>query len=164
MPFWIAYANGSGARNGATEQQLQPKPTLVRYPEGPSGGVIETAGGSVVVQQFTQDARTREWVWMGYPAWYPAYQTLWGQLEPLRSRYRKMAGDATPYVYLKEDETQLFRTISVSGTTVTPTYDWLRCRVLSAHRVMRDEGSSLVVYQQTVLRFVIDDPAYNDLG
>lgn len=161
MGFWFSYANSSGARDTATEVQLQPRPSVVVYPtEGPAGTLIETPGG-VVVQSAAKDSRLREWVWEGYPGWLPQYNALWNQLQPLRGYYRKLAGDVTPFVYLKENETRLLRFVAVSGTTVTETYDYLRCRV---HRVIRPEirPGGLVTYARTRVIFSIDDPGYND--
>lgn len=164
MPFYIAYADSSGAKNAATEVELSPRPTSVEYPPEPTGSRIETAGGSVVVQQLTGDPRIRSWIWRGYRAYMPEYQTLWGLIEPLRSRYRKLAGDVTPYVYLKEDETTLLRNIAVSGTTVTPTYGWYRCRIVEVSRTPRQEGTTIVTFDTIKLAFVIEDPSWNDWG
>lgn len=163
MSFYIAYADSNGAKNASTETVLQPGPGRVVYPvDGPAGAIIETPGG-VIVQSAAKDSRVREWVWENYPGWFAPYQALWNQIEPLQSRYRKRAGDTTPFVYLKEDETKLLRTVAISGTTVTPTYGWLRCRVLRAIRTELRDSSSLVTYARTRLLFTIDDPSYNDL-
>jgi len=160
--FWIAYSDSTGARDTGTEAQLQPKPSLVVYPtEGQAGTIIETPGG-VVVQSASKDSRIREWVWERYPGWLPQYNALWNQIQPLRAYYRKLAGDATPFVWLKDDETQLLRSVSVSGTTVTESYGWFRCRV---HRVIRpelSESSSLVTYARTRLLFSLADESFND--
>lgn len=164
VPFYIAYANPStGARDVATEVQLTPGPALVEYPPEPTGTRLETAGGGVVVQQLSGDSRTRAWVWQNYPAWLAGYQALWTVIEPLRSRYRKLAGDTTPYVYLRDTETALFRTVAISGHTVTPTYPWIRVRVVEVSRRPRPAGG-LLVYDDTRLVFVVEDPAWNDYG
>jgi len=42
--------------------------------------------------------------------------------------------------------------------------DWFRCRVLDAGRVLDDQPTNPPTYRETYLTFVIDDPAYNDLG
>jgi len=119
----------------------------------------------LVQQQLSSDPRLRAWVWKNYPEWLTAYQTLWNTLVPLRSRFRYLNGDVTPYVYLKEDETHLMRTASVSGTTLTESYPFFRCRVLEVSRKVRSEPfSSRVVYEDTRLVFVIEDPDANDMG
>lgn len=164
MGFFISYADSTGARDVVTEVELSPKPTVVEYPQDPTGARIETAGGSLVVQQLVGDNRVRGWVWKSYPDWHVAYQALWAVLQPLRSRYRYLAGDATPYVYLQDTESTLLRHVAISGTTVTVTYPWVRVRVLEVSRALRTEGSSLVVFDNTRLVFVIDDPAFNDVG
>lgn len=165
MGFWIAMADNTGARNVSTEWEVTPRPTTVEYPAEPTGTRIETAG-TVVVQQTARDTRVRAWRWQGYPGWFAPYQTLWSKIEPLRSRYRKLSGATTPYVYLKEDESKLFHRVTVDTGTgaVSYAYDWFRCRVLESSRLLRTEGSSLVVYAETVIRFVIDDTNYNDFG
>jgi hypothetical protein len=168
MGFWVAHADPTtGAIDLATATELHPGPSRFLYPEERTGSRIETADGAVVVQQFSTDQRLRSWVWENYPGWEVNYQALWRLLEPLRGRYRLLAGATTPYCYLKEDESGLFRTVSVAGTglaaTVTATSDWLRVRVLDVKRPRLREGSSLVTYAETTLEFVIADPAYNDL-
>lgn len=164
MPFYIAYANADGTRNVATEFMLRPAPSRVVYPVDPTGSRVPTVGGTTIVQQPSVDNRIREWIWEGYPGWMADYQALWAAIEPLRSRYRKMASSSnSPYVYLRETETGLLRTISVSGTTVTSTSGWLKCRVLEASREIKSDAA-LTMYQITKLAFTVDDPAFNDLG
>lgn len=164
MPFWIAYADSSGNRDVATEVQLSPAPSKVEYPP-PAQTRLPTIAGTTIVQRPTVDNRPRAWVWEGYPGWFQRYQDLWVVLEPLHARYRLVAGDVTPYVYLRENETKMLRRIVVSGHTVTPSYDWFRCRIVGVERRMREGGATgLVVYDQTRLEFVVDDVNYNDLG
>jgi hypothetical protein len=161
MPgFFIAYSDSTGARDPLTEVELSPRPARVIYPEESRATMIETTGGSVVVQYQSQDPRTRTWQWENYPADYAAYMTLWSIIQPLASRYRKLAGDQTPYVWLKEDMTGLLGKVSVSGVTVTPTYDWLRCRVTSVLRPTLQDGTSLVRYAATKLVFIVEDPDF----
>lgn len=164
MPFSIAYADSAGDRDGATDTVLSPGPTTVVYPQDPAGKRIATTGGSIIVQQPINDGRIRSWIWSGYPGWYTPYITLWNTIEPLRSKHRLTDGDNTPYVYVMENETQMLRTISVASKTVTPTFPWIKVRVVEVSRQLRTGGSSLVVYAETKLSFVIEDPAYNDLG
>lgn len=164
MPFNIAYADSNGDRDGATDTILSPSPTSVAYPQDPAGKTIKTTGGSIIVQQPINDGRIRSWIWTGYPGWLIAYGTLWDTIEPLRSKHRLTDGDNTPYVYLKEDETQLLRTIVVASKTVTPTFPWIKCRVIEVSRRLRSSGNTRVTYEETKLSFVIEDPAYNDLG
>ena len=164
MPFWIAYDDGTGNRDVATETQLSPAPSKVEYPP-PAQTRLPTLAGSTIIQRPTVDNRPRAWVWENYPGWFQRYQDLWTIIEPLHARYRLIAGDTVPWVYLKEDETKMLRTLVVSGTTVTPSYDWFRCRVVNIERRMREGGATgLVVYAETRLEFVIEDSAYNDLG
>jgi len=119
MGFWISFADASGNRIAGSEVQLSPAPTEVDYPTTPAGSNLETADGVVIQQQPVKDARQRTWYWNGYPAWMPAYQALWTLLEPLRSRARKAAGAATPYVYVKDTESQELRRLDLVTGTVT---------------------------------------------
>ncbi len=164
MPFSIAYADSVGDRDGATDTVLSPGPTLVEYPQDPAGKRIQTTGGSVIVQQPINDGRVRSWIWSGYPGWYAPYITLWDTIEPLRSKHRLTDGDNTPFAYVTEDETQMLRTIVVASRTVTPSFPWIKVRVVEVSRRMRTGGSSLVVFEETKFSFVIEGPAYNDLG
>lgn len=163
MPFFIAGANTDGSRNVATEVSLTPRPTRVEYPVEPLGTVIPVLG-SAVVQQPIADNRIRSWIWEGYPGWMPAYQTLWTTLQPLRSRYRVLAG-LSPYVYLRDTESTAFRSVAIgANAVVTESFPWVRVRVIEVSRRMRTQGSSLVVWEATTLKFVIEDPAFNDFG
>lgn len=42
--------------------------------------------------------------------------------------------------------------------------DFFRCRVLDVSRKIREEASNPPIFEETTLTFVIDDPAYNDIG
>jgi len=165
MGFWFAYADNTGAIDNGTVTELMPKPTAVEYPQEPRAAQRETAG-SVVVQYANNDNRLRHWIWRGYPGWFASYQGLWAQLETLPGLRRLEAGNATPYVYLKEDETGELRTIAITASTtvVTPSYPFLKCRVLWVTRKLQEQGSSLVKYEETRLTFLIEDTNYNDLG
>ena len=159
--FWFARALPNGDKDDGTETQLVPNP-FVEYPSTPAGKLIE-AGGTVVFQQPDRNNRVYTWVWLGWPADNPQYQALWALIEPLRSRYRLMAGHS-PYVYLREEESMQLRTIATPGTYVAQSSPWFKCRVLEVSRTLRTGGSSLVVYDRTVLTFVIDDVSFNDFG
>lgn len=43
-------------------------------------------------------------------------------------------------------------------------YDWVRVRVLEVQRTQRDDGGPKRAYPESRFSFVIDDPAYNDIG
>jgi hypothetical protein len=164
MPFFIAYADPvTGLQDTGTNTQLSPAPSDVEYPS-PQQTRLATAAGTTIVQRPPVDNRVRSWIWQGYPGWFQRYQDLWTVIEPLHARYRLTDGDATPYAYLKEDETKMLRTISVSGHTVTSAYPYFRCRIINVERKLTQGPKGLVVYAETRIDFVIDDPTYNDLG
>jgi hypothetical protein len=164
MAMYYAYANIDGSRNSATDTLLSPRPTRVRSPQEPTGTVIPVAAGSVVVQQPLTDNRVRSWVWEGYPDWLPSYQPLWDTLQSFRSRYRAQAG-LSPYVYLRDDESRTLRQVAVSGAgVVSVTYPWVRVRVIEVSRRIREGQSSLVVWEETAMKWVIEDAAFNDFG
>lgn len=163
MPdFWIAFAQANGTRDTATERRLSPAPTRVVYPTDPLGKRHEIPNGSVVLQQPLRDPRIRQWVWEGYPEWYWPYRALWSVIEPLRSRYRYQSGNSA-YIWVRDFESQGLRSIGSAGNVVTPTYSWFKCRVVEVSRKM-GTTSSLPTFDTTVLGFVIEDAAYNDLG
>jgi hypothetical protein len=117
MPFYVAKADASGNRIVGSEIQLSPGPTRVDYPTETLFQSQETSGGSVIQQAPSRDPRRRAWVWAGYPGWMVAYQRLWATLESLRSTHRKAYGAPTPYVYLRDTETQeLRRRVVLTGT------------------------------------------------
>lgn len=162
MPFYLAYPDVNGAKDTNTEQVIVPGPTRYEYP-GPLQTRHETLSGSLIVQQPLVDSRPRSWIWAGYPEWHEGYRDLWDQLQPLRSRYRLLDGETYAHVFLKEDESKQLRALTINNG-VTESYPWLKVRVIEVSRKMRESGSSLVVYEETRLTFVIEDSAYNDLG
>lgn len=163
MPFYIALPDVTGVKDAGTEQTLTPGPTRVEYP-GPAQTRHETLSGSIIVQQPLLDGRARSWIWAGYPEWYQNYRDLWNTLQPLRSRYRLMDGETYPYIFVKEDETKQLRTVTASSGAVSETYPWLKARVIEVSRKMRESGSSLMVYEETRMTFVLEDSSHNDLG
>ena len=132
------------------------------YPTDPLGTRQEIPNGSVVLQQPLRDPRVRRWVWEGYPDWYWPYRALWGFLEPLRSRYRFQSGNS-PYVWVRDTESGGLRTVGSAGDVVTPTYSWLKVRVVEVSRKMGTK-STLPTFDTTMLSFVVADEAFNDLG
>lgn len=134
MPFSWAIADSAGAMVTASQTVLSPSPTRVEYPVDIAGSVVETASGVVVVQQPSKDPRRRAWIWQGYPGWWSRTADLWDQLTPLRSKTRISAGQGSPYVYLKDTETGLFRRqVLVPGTATA-----------GAAGTMTDSGQSWV--------------------
>lgn len=160
MGFYFALAEADGSMSVGTETLISPHPTRVEYPESPAGTILE---GSRIHQQPAEDLRIRAWEWLGYPGWFQRYQDLWNQLEPLRSRYRRSLG-LSPYVYLKEDETQELALITpVNATSTTRTFPYWKCRVVDVSRQIRKDGG-LVKYDVTRMAFVIEDESWNYLG
>jgi hypothetical protein len=126
MGFWVALADPTQAGHpmvAATALQLSPAPTFVTYPEGRWGDEIATGDGRVVVQQGNRDSRVREWHWSNYPGFLRTYERQFQMLKALRSRYRFEVG-ASPYVYVKDDSTNLLRqklsaSYTLTGATTT---------------------------------------------
>lgn len=120
MGFWIARADATGAKIAASEMLLPMSPTRVDYPVEALGTLLETADGNVVQQQMNKDGRRRAWVWENYRDTVVGWEDLWNQLLNLRSRHLIEGGAATPYVYLKENESRrLRRRSSVAGTATS---------------------------------------------
>lgn len=107
------------------EVQLSPAPTVVDYPRTRNGDAIETPDGKVIIQQPTLDARTRRWIWRGFPGMLTAYEKQYQRLQTFRSRYRQEAG-SSPYVWVRDTVTKRLRrrvsvtvTAAASGNTTT---------------------------------------------
>lgn len=230
MPFAISPVNP--LVTPGFEIMLSPFPTVCMYPGTMAGEKIETADGHLIVQQPSADARTRSWVWKGFPGFLVQYERQFQLLQTFRARYRQEAG-LSPYVWVQDTVTRKLRrrvaqtaTVAAGGTTnalltftgtiavvsdavvevlpatvggtgtgagqvlhvqamttstLTPTGtfatvptgalvsiqgwvdDWFRVRVLDVNRLLREEGGN-VRYETTTLEFVVEDPAYNDLG
>lgn len=128
MPFWVALADNSQAGHpivSASIRMLIPGPVDFRYPEERYGTDIPTADGPVIVQQPGQDNRKRAWLWDGHHASFGPYEAQWRFLQSLRSLTRYQGG-ASPYIYVRENETRglLKRrvvqfTVAASGSTTT---------------------------------------------
>jgi len=117
--FYIALSDSTGAKRSGTETLLVPGPSVVEYPTDPLGSRVETADGILIVQQPSKDNRVRSWIWHKYPKWMPAYQVLFDTLHGLRSR-RRLAYGASPYIYVKDNTTQLlWREYLDSGTATS---------------------------------------------
>lgn len=129
MGFWIARADASGVKIAASEYLLPMSPTRVDYPVEALGVLLETADGNVVQQQMNKDGRRRAWVWENYRDTVVGWQDLWNRLLNLRSRHLIEGGAVTPYIFVKENESQRLRrrksvagtATSASGTTLTDT-------------------------------------------
>lgn len=106
MAFYVSVTDP--AVTPGNEVMLQPAPTRVEYPSEMLGEVVETPDGRAVVQQPAADARTRKWVWSGYPGFLVAYERQFQVLTTLRSRYRQEAGQS-PYVWVRDNTTKLLR-------------------------------------------------------
>lgn len=107
------------------EVMLSPAPTVVEYPGEMNGEKIETPDGRVVIQQPSNDARVRAWIWKGFPGFMPQYEKQYSLIQTFRSRYRQELGQS-PYVYIKDTSTKRLRrktnviaTVAASGSTTT---------------------------------------------
>lgn len=123
MPFFVSPVDPRVTPG--FEIALSPGPTVVEYPGEMNGQSIETADGRVVVQQPTNDARVRSWVWRGFPGRRTQYETQYILTQTFRSRYRQEMGQS-PYVWIRDTTTRKLRrkintilTVSSSGSTAT---------------------------------------------
>ena len=165
MPdFWVAGSNTNGTRNTSTDTRLSPGPTRVEYPIEPLGQRIPMPNGTTVAQVPVSDPRMRKWVWEGLRLGDVRHDALWAALEPLRSRHRYQNG-LNPRVWLRDMESQQFRTIVSAGSTVTSTYAWIQALVVEVSR-KQEKGtrSSKVIFETVTLGFIVVDPLYNDVG
>jgi hypothetical protein len=123
MPFYISAVDPR--ITPGSEIMLSPAPTVVQYPGTLNGEQIETPDGRLVVQQPTNDARVRAWIWKNYPGFLTSYEKQYELLQGFRSRYRQEAG-LSPLVFVKDTITKKLRrrvaqtyTVSGSGSSST---------------------------------------------
>src|SRR3954469_107156 len=123
MPFFVSPVDPR--ITPGFEVMLSPMPTVVEYPGELNGEKIETPDGRVIVQQPSNDARTRSWLWRGYPGILPQYEKQYALTQTFRSRYRQELGQS-PYVWIKDSVTKRLRrksnviaTVAASGSTTT---------------------------------------------
>jgi hypothetical protein len=120
MPFSIALADANGTRISGSEVTLSPGPVRVDYPTEPAGSFIETPDGPRVKQQPSKDSRVRVWEWDKFPHYMASYERLYRLLEAQLSSYRVGLG-LSPYVYVKDTETQRLRRWATETGTATGT-------------------------------------------
>jgi hypothetical protein len=123
--FWVCPADANGDRILGAEVRVSPGPVEVDYPMQASGTHVTTDGGRVIHQDGAADPRTRAWVWRLLPAAVAErrYDRLIALLETLLSWNRRAQG-FSPFVYLRDDETDRIGRWAISvgtATAVTPT-------------------------------------------
>src|SRR4051812_16666576 len=118
--FFVASADSSGALISSSAELLSPGPAEVDYPQEPAGRIVDTAAGSRIKQLMPLDARPRSWVWQNLPTYRPAYVRFVHKLEALLGSTRFARG-LSPYVYLKDTESDQFRILKYVSSTVTGT-------------------------------------------
>lgn len=117
MPFYVAYADSSGALIQDSAIFLSISPTDCDYPKESLATLHETTDGQVIKQQPNKDNRRRAWQWVGYRDSVPGWTDQWRLLEGLLSRTLIEGGAATPYCYVRDTvSTQMRVRTSVSGT------------------------------------------------
>lgn len=123
MPFFVSPVDPRVTPG--FEVMLSPAPTVVEYPGEMNGEKVDTPDGRVIIQQPSNDARVRAWLWKGYPGMMPQYEKQYQLMQTFRSRYRQELGQS-PYVWLKDNVTKKIRkktnviaTVASSGSTST---------------------------------------------
>jgi hypothetical protein len=169
VPYYVCAADAAGNRIVGAEEQLLIGPADVEYPTDPAGTIVDTPDGNVVKQQPSQDPRKRAWVWHGLPRYITRFDRFVARLEGLVSRTRREQG-LSPYIYLKEDATNVFRrweyqsgaVTSVGATTLTDnTKNWVPNRYANATVEISSglgAGQRRTVVSNTATQLVLSAP------
>jgi hypothetical protein len=111
------------------------------------------------------DGRPRRWIWKGYRPTIAMYETQWKFLETLDVFARLERGEPST-VQIWEDES----TVGGFGLTTDglepdmvahSNIKWTTVRFVQVDRDPKDDGG-LVVYDQSVIEFRINDPLYRE--
>jgi len=161
MPFSIAEADSVGAIMSGTISTLTPGPSLVEYPERFTNDVRYSKDGNPIIQAPLKDGRPRSWIWKRYRNTVPKYSTLYNQLLNYQYHLRQLATPPkSPWVYVRDTETNNLSFRQWNGTTWTEINTWVRVKVIMVTQQV-GEGGGPAVYDTTTFTFVIDDPAWN---
>jgi hypothetical protein len=159
--FYYAEANDSGLINSGTMTLLSPSPTYVEYPNKFETTVHVSRDGNAIVQAPMKDSRSRSWVWAGYRATVPGYESLFSELLQLHYKLRQNETPAkTPWVFLKEDVSNNLGVLEFAAGTWSVNEDYVRVKVIDVTQNVASQGG-IVKYGDTRLTFVIDDASWN---
>lgn len=160
MGFQYALADANGLMDSGTIATLSPGPTFTEYPTEQFKTTIHVSvDGNPVTQSFVKDDRPRKWVWQNYRETVPGYTSMYNSLLQLHYKLRLLAGDS-PWVFLKEDVTDMFGKYEYAGGTWSFTSGWIRVKVIDVFQEIRQRGGR-VVYDTSGITFVIDDSTFN---
>lgn len=159
MGFHFAYATSAGLINSGSMTDLHPHPVTVDYPSTFEKTTLKSKDGNAIIQRGSVDTRTRKWVWPAVTLTTPRYAKLFETLLTLQVSVRERSS-ASPWVYLKEDVTNNFNKLVLSGQTWIEQSDYVRVKVISATEKLTRKGGN-VKYDSVELVFYIDDDTWN---
>lgn len=161
MGFWVAEADANGAIMSGTILQLSPGPMYVTYPDKFTNEVRYSKDGTPIVQTPLRDGRERTWVWKRYRSSVPKYDTLYNNLLNYHHRLRETASPAkSPWVWVRDTETGNLTYKTWSAGKWVETETWVRVKVIQVTQNIAQQGG-FAVYEDTLFKFVIDDPVWN---
>lgn len=161
MPFQIAEADLTGVIDSGTIYTLYPGPTYVDYPPRFEHNVRVSRDGNPIIQAPLSDGRVRKWVWQRYRFDTPRYTTLFNKILNLQYKLRLLATPAkSEYVFLKEDVSENLSPLAWGGGVWAESDGWIRVKVTNVTQNVAHQGGK-VIYEETVMEFVIADPTWN---
>lgn len=164
--FLIRYYDAETATH--VVRKLRPHPTEVEYPEGDEYRSQVTPDGAVVIQRPMRDSRLRRWVWKRYRPTIAAYEVQYQLLKTLTAKELWRRGQAEVTVQIWEDVTDEggfghYEGEGEDGVEPDLVYFtnliWTQVKLVNVYRKTR-KGGGVVVYDDTVVEFVIADDAY----
>lgn len=168
--FQYAEADSNGLIDSGTITVMRPQPSEVSYPESFVVNPKVSRDGNPIIQLPAKDERERTWIWKDYraklaaspdSAFYARYETLFNNLLNLQYHVRlSKVPPESEFAYLYEDETGELDKLTLSAGDWVRTSDFVRVKILQVSRTTASRGGS-VIYPQTILTFVIDDPNWN---
>ena len=161
MPFYTAESDTAGNIQSGTITQLNPGPTWVEYPDKFDNEVRYSKDGNSIIQSPLKDSRPRAWVWRRYRQSISKYVSLYNLLLNLQYRNRITSPAAkSPWIYVKDTETNNLTYRQWNGTKWIESEDWVRVKVTQVTQQIAAQGGQ-AVYDETKFTWVIDDPRWN---
>lgn len=149
----------SGKIDTSTIVRLSPGPTYPDYGERFPYTIQETHGRGVR-QRSKKNPKEMRWVWVNYGPSVPRFEKQYWEVLFANQSHVRMSKGKSPYIYLMDDTTGDFGKYSPITGRIEP--DWVRCVITYVGRKPRRTGGN-VIYEETEMRFIIDDDDFPEI-
>ncbi len=161
MGFSFAHADSGGLIDSGTITAIHPHP-FPEYPTTFENTSLASRDGQAIIQSGNADTRVRRWVWNRVNLSTPGYARLFEKILALQVSLREQTpvSDSPGWIFLKEDITNNFNKLVLSGQTWIEQPDFIRVKVISVTEKLSQRGGN-VKYDSVEMAFYIDDENWN---